>query len=87
MEPNLNKISPDIVHTHGSKTTSIIKSINNNAYKHVATVHGIKKNSKVYECADFIIGVSENALDILLRVQSVQRMRLLVPVPKLIRLL
>ena len=58
----LNSISPDIVHTHGSKTTSIIKSINNNAYKHVATVHGIKKNSKVYESADFVIGVSENAL-------------------------
>jgi len=58
----INKISPDIVHTHGSKTTSIIKSINNNTYKHVATVHGIKKNTKVYECADFVIGVSENAL-------------------------
>ena len=58
----INRISPDIVHTHGSKTTSIIKSINNNAYKHVATVHGIKKNSKVYECADFVIGVSENTL-------------------------
>ena len=58
----INKISPDIVHTHGSKATSIIKSINNNAYKHVATVHGIKKNTKVYECADFVIGVSENAL-------------------------
>ena len=57
----INKISPDIVHTHGSKTTSIIKSINNNAYKH-ATVHGIKKNTKVYECADFVIGVSENAI-------------------------
>ena len=58
----INKISPDIVHTHGNKTTSIIKSINNNAYKHVATVHGIKKSTKVYECADFVIGVSENAL-------------------------
>lgn len=58
----INRISPDIVHTHGNKTTSIIKSINNNAYKHVATVHGIKKNTKVYECADFVIGVSENAL-------------------------
>ena len=58
----INSISPDIVHTHGSKTTSIIKSINNNAYKHVATVHGIKKNNKVYESADFVIGVSENAL-------------------------
>ena len=58
----LNNISPDIVHTHGSKTTSIIKSINKNKYKHIATVHGIKRDIKVYESADFVIGVSENAL-------------------------
>ena len=59
----LNKINPDIVHTHGSKTSSIISSINNNRFKHVATVHGIKKNKKVYEKADFIIGVSQKAID------------------------
>ena len=53
----LNKINPDIVHTHGSKTATIISSINNNQFKHVATVHGIKKNKKIYEKADFIIGV------------------------------
>lgn len=58
----LNSIEPDIVHTHGSKTTSIVKSINKNAYKHIATVHGIKKDIKVYESADFVIGVSENAI-------------------------
>ena len=44
----LKEIKPDIVHTHGSKTTSIINSIKGH-YKHVATVHGIKKNKKVYE--------------------------------------
>ena len=59
----LNKINPDIVHTHGSKTATIISSINNNQFKHVATVHGIKKNKKVYEKADFIIGVSQKTID------------------------
>ena len=59
----LNKINPDIVHTHGSKTSSIISSINNNRFKHVATVHGIKINKKVYEKADFIIGVSQKTID------------------------
>ena len=59
----LNKINPDIVHTHGSKTSSIISSINNNRFKHVTTVHGIKKNKKVYEKADFIIGVSQKTID------------------------
>ena len=59
----LNKINPDIVHTHGSKTATIISSINNNQFKHVATVHGIKKNKKIYEKADFIIGVSQKAID------------------------
>ena len=32
----LSQINPDIVHTHGSKTTSIISSINKKNYKHVA---------------------------------------------------
>jgi glycosyltransferase involved in cell wall biosynthesis len=59
----LSKINPDIVHTHGSKTSSIISSINNNRFKHVATVHGIKKNKKVYEKADFIIGVSQKTIN------------------------
>ena len=59
----LSRINPDIVHTHGSKTSSIISSINNNRFKHVATVHGIKKNKKVYEKADFIIGVSQKTIN------------------------
>ena len=58
----LNKIKPDIVHTHGGKTSSIISSINNNQFKHVVTVHGIKKNKKIYEKADFVIGVSQKTI-------------------------
>lgn len=59
----LKKVNPDIVHTHGSKTTTIISSINRNFYKHVATVHGVKKNKKIYEKADFVIGVSKKAIN------------------------
>ena len=55
----LKRINPDIVHTHGSKTTSIISGIKKNGYKHVATVHGIKKNKSTFEKPDFVIGVSE----------------------------
>ena len=59
----LKQINPDIVHTHGSKTTSIISSINKNNFKHVATVHGIKKNKRVYEKANLVIGVSRKVIE------------------------
>ena len=59
----LKEIDPDIVHTHGSKTTSIISSINKNKYKHVATVHGIKRNKSIYEKSDFVIGVSQKSIE------------------------
>lgn len=59
----LKTINPDVVHTHGSKTASIISSINKGLFKHVATVHGVKKNKSVYESADYVIGVSDHVLD------------------------
>jgi len=59
----IKDIDPDIVHTHGSKTSSIISSIKTKNYKHVATIHGVKKNKKIYEKADLIIGVSDRALE------------------------
>ena len=59
----LKTINPDIVHTHGSKTAYIISSINKGLFKHVATVHGVKKNKSVYESADYVIGVSDHVLD------------------------
>ena len=59
----IKDIDPDIVHTHGSKTSSIISSIKTKNYKHVATIHGVKKNKKIYEKADLIIGVSDKVLE------------------------
>ena len=59
----IKDIDPDIIHTHGSKTSSIISSIKTKNYKHVATIHGVKKNKKIYEKADLIIGVSDRALE------------------------
>lgn len=59
----IKNIDPDIIHTHGSKTSSIISSIKTKNYKHVATIHGVKKNKKIYEKADLIIGVSDKALE------------------------
>jgi glycosyltransferase involved in cell wall biosynthesis len=58
----LKRIKPDIVHTHGAKTTAIISRINKNDFKHVATVHGVKKNTKIFEKPDFIIGVSDTVI-------------------------
>ena len=58
----LKRIKPDIVHTHGAKTTAIISRINKNNFKHVATVHGVKKNTKIFEKPDFIIGVSDTVI-------------------------
>ena len=57
----LKEINPDIVHSHGSKTTSIINSIKRD-YKHIATVHGVKKNKKIFEKSDLTIGVSEHVI-------------------------
>ena len=45
LQKRLKKESIDILHTHGTKTTSIISKINNkNSYAHVATIHNIKKD-------------------------------------------
>ena len=63
MKKLIKDIDPDIIHTHGSKTSSIISSIKTKNYKHVATIHGVKKNKKIYEKADLIIGVSDKALE------------------------
>ena len=59
----LSKINPDIVHTHGYKTSSIISSINKNQFKHVASVNGVQKNNKVYKEIDFVIGVNQKTID------------------------
>ena len=58
----IHKIKPDIIHTHGSKTTSIINLIKKFIQiKHVATAHGIKNKTSVYKKATKLITVSQIA--------------------------
>ena len=59
----LKQINPDIVHTHGSKTTEIISKINHKNFKHIATVHGVKKNKTIFEKPDFIVGVNNIVIE------------------------
>ena len=56
----IHKIKPDIIHTHGSKTTSVINVIKKILpIKHVATAHGIKNKTSVYKKATKLITVSQ----------------------------
>ena len=58
----IHKIKPDIIHTHGSKTTSIINLIKKIfKIKHVATAHGIKNKTSAYKKATRLITVSQIA--------------------------
>ena len=63
----INAHNPDIVHTHGSKTTSIYSKIKNFIEaSHISTIHNIKSNVKIYNKADHVIAVSNeitNGLD------------------------
>ena len=60
----IKKLNPHIIHTHGSKTTQIIKIIKPrlNA-KYACTIHGIKSKTNIYEHADIIIGVSDKTIE------------------------
>lgn len=59
----INKINPDIVHSHGTKTTQVINIVKKFIpSKHLATIHGVKKNLKAYEKADLVIGVSSKTV-------------------------
>ena len=59
---NIKKLNVDIIHTHGSKTTSIANIIVKFLrIKHVSTMHGIKKNTAVYKKSSKTIVVSNIA--------------------------
>ena len=59
----INKINPDIVHSHGTKTTQVINIVKKfTPFKHLATIHGVKKNLIAYEKADLVIGVSSKTV-------------------------
>ena len=60
----LRNIRPDIVHSHGSKTTSIINSVRRFIkLRHVASVHGIKSKTNVYNKANRVIAGSQKIQD------------------------
>ena len=60
----LRNIRPDIVHSHGSKTTSIINLVRRFIkLRHVASVHGIKSKTKVYNKANRVIAGSQKIQD------------------------
>ena len=68
----LRNIRPDIVHSHGSKTTSIINSVRRFIkLRHVASVHGIKSKTKVYNKAHKVIAGSQKIQDSLKTESSV----------------
>ena len=60
----IREISPDIIHTHAAKPTFMINKIKKlfNA-KHVATIHGAKKNLDEFDKADFITVGNATYLD------------------------
>jgi len=56
----LRQINPDIVHVHGSKPASMITfPLLFNAFKRVATVHGMKTNVRLFRSFDHVIAVSD----------------------------
>ncbi len=58
----INKLNPNIVHTHGSKMTDLISKDINKKYIHCATVHGTKKDLRPFQKTDFIFGASDQSL-------------------------
>jgi len=60
----IKEISPDIIHTHAAKPTYMINKIKSFFnVKHVATIHGVKKNLDEFNRADFITVGNETYLD------------------------
>ena len=61
LKKRLKKENIDILHTHGTKTTSIISKINTkNSFIHISTLHNIKKDVSSYNNSDHVIAVSSN---------------------------
>ena len=60
----IKEISPDIIHTHAAKPTYMINKIKSFFnVKHVATIHGVKKNLDEFDKADFITVGNASYLD------------------------
>ena len=60
----IKEISPNIIHTHAAKPTYMINKIKSFFnVKHVATIHGVKKNLDEFDKADFITVGNASYLD------------------------
>ena len=58
----IHAFQPDIIHSHAYKTTAIISKFKDKGFQHVATIHGTKKKTDVFEKAAFIFGASSKSL-------------------------
>jgi len=54
--------APDVVHTHGYKSTALIANKQNN-FIHIATIHGTKKKIEAFENADYVFGASKKSIE------------------------
>jgi len=68
---SINKISPDVIHAHANKATALLATIKSMVPgKKVATLHSQKKNLRMYQKMDLVIGVSNNVLKKLRKVET-----------------
>jgi len=61
----VQKISPDVIHAQANKAVAIIASLKKylpKSLKYIATQHSLKRNLKIYERFDWVIGVSHSVL-------------------------
>jgi glycosyltransferase involved in cell wall biosynthesis len=59
----IKQTSADIIHAHANKAAAMLSSVQNLVPgKKIATVHSIKKNNKMFEKMDWVIGVSRDVL-------------------------
>ena len=56
------QFAPDVVHTHGYKSTALIANKQND-FIHIATIHGTKKKIKAFENAEYVFGVSKKSIE------------------------
>jgi glycosyltransferase involved in cell wall biosynthesis len=54
--------APDVVHTHGYKSTALIANKQND-FIHIATIHGTKKKIKAFENANYVFGASKKSIE------------------------
>ena len=54
--------APDVVHTHGYKSTALVIKHQNN-FLHIATIHGTKKKIAAFENTDYVFGASKKSIE------------------------